>query len=138
MKIKTRRILNAASIPLAVGFLIACIAIVGVGVIAVHKYKKLEAKMKQREHELTNELNDMGMQLLQEYIKETGDTNAKLVITYKFCTTPGVVEWSNDLLSWQVFTNQEPELTEDYLRLISTIRFDTNVTSHTFFRINGK
>lgn len=132
MKIKMGHT-SKASIPLAVGFLIACIAIVGVGVIAVHKYQKLEAKMKEREHQLTNELNDLGTQLLKDYIKETGDTNAKLIITYKFSTKPGVVEFSQDLMNWQVFTNQE--MGEDYLRLISEIRFTNGTPTNTFFKI---
>lgn len=121
---------NRGSVPLALAFLCACVVVVGVGYVVVKKVQAIDAKVKERERQLTNELGELSHEILKEEIKQTGNTNLQVVVTYGWSN--GTLQYSYDLKDW---FDMPGSTLETVGWLIEEAMRDTNAPPHMFFRI---
>lgn len=113
----------AGAIIIVIAIVVAMIFIVGIGGLIIGKCIENAEKYKaNRDHQLTNEIEGFSAQMLEDYIRQTGDTNAKarislatnLMVISDGVPQGGNLQWSVDLSTWHDFEGVQ-SITVDWI-----------------------
>lgn len=89
-----------------IALVVAIVIIVGIGGCVAGKCIANAKKYKSnRDHQLTNEVDNFANGMLEDYILKTGDTNARVLVSVQETTSPTetpetVLQWSTNLVDW--------------------------------------
>jgi len=100
---------------IVLALIVAVVVIVGIGGCVAGKCIANAEKFKaKRDAQLTNEVDSFSVEMFNDYVKRTGDTNARMTVSLSEVYVPttdgiadSVLQWSTDLVTWNDYEGVE-------------------------------